>query len=147
MSSRPALGPIQPPIQWVLGALSLGVKRPGREADHSPPNSAEVKKTWSIQPLLHISSWRSALGQLYFFYLLLVIIKYNIFPFPMQEVRGLENISDTPFSCLTLKITSLGTRPEEWANQIHLSDYRLKTPSNYIRTSTELYKILKIRSR
>jgi hypothetical protein len=26
--------------------LSLGVKRPGREADHSPPTSAEVKKTW-----------------------------------------------------------------------------------------------------
>jgi hypothetical protein len=23
-----------------------GVKRPGREADHSPPASAEVKKTW-----------------------------------------------------------------------------------------------------
>jgi hypothetical protein len=32
-----ALGPTQPPIQWVPGALSLGVKRPGREADHSPP--------------------------------------------------------------------------------------------------------------
>jgi hypothetical protein len=27
----------------VPGALSLGVKRPGREADHSPPFSAEVK--------------------------------------------------------------------------------------------------------
>jgi len=28
---------IQPyPIQWVLGALSLGVKRLWREADHSP---------------------------------------------------------------------------------------------------------------
>jgi hypothetical protein len=26
----------QPPIQWVPGALSLGVKRPGREADQSP---------------------------------------------------------------------------------------------------------------
>jgi hypothetical protein len=38
-----ALGPTQPPIQWVPGALSLGVKRPGREADHSPPN-AEVKE-------------------------------------------------------------------------------------------------------
>jgi hypothetical protein len=25
------------------GALSLEVKRPGREADHSPPSSAEVK--------------------------------------------------------------------------------------------------------
>jgi len=24
------------------GALYLGVKRPGREADHSPPSSAEV---------------------------------------------------------------------------------------------------------
>jgi hypothetical protein len=32
--SRSALGPIQPLIQWVLGALSLGVKRPGRESDH-----------------------------------------------------------------------------------------------------------------
>jgi hypothetical protein len=26
------------------GALSLGVKRRGREADHSPPSSAEVKE-------------------------------------------------------------------------------------------------------
>jgi hypothetical protein len=45
--SRMALGPTQPPIQWVSGALSLGVKRPGREADHSPPSSAEVKNVWS----------------------------------------------------------------------------------------------------
>jgi hypothetical protein len=47
------LGPTQPPIQWVSGALSLGVKRPGREPDHPPPTSAEVKKTWvytSIPP-------------------------------------------------------------------------------------------------
>jgi hypothetical protein len=31
----------------------LGVKLPGREADHSPPTSAEVKKMWiytSIPP-------------------------------------------------------------------------------------------------
>jgi hypothetical protein len=42
--SRTALGPTQPPIQWVPGSLSLGVKRPGREADHSPPSSAEVKE-------------------------------------------------------------------------------------------------------
>jgi hypothetical protein len=45
--SRPALGPNQPPIQWVPGALSLEVKRQGREADHSPPYSAEVKNVWS----------------------------------------------------------------------------------------------------
>jgi hypothetical protein len=43
-SSRPALGYTQPPIQWVPGALSPGVKRPGREADHSLPTSAEIKK-------------------------------------------------------------------------------------------------------
>jgi hypothetical protein len=34
-ASRTALRPTQPPIQWVPGALSLGVKWPGREADHS----------------------------------------------------------------------------------------------------------------
>jgi hypothetical protein len=45
--SRPALGPTQPPSQWVPGALSLGVKRPGHEADHSPPSCAEVKNAWS----------------------------------------------------------------------------------------------------
>jgi hypothetical protein len=45
--SRTALGPTQPHIQWVIGALSLGVKRPGREADHSPPSTAEVKNAWS----------------------------------------------------------------------------------------------------
>jgi hypothetical protein len=42
-ASRTALRPTQPPIQWVPGALSQGVKRPGRKADHSPPSSAEVK--------------------------------------------------------------------------------------------------------
>jgi hypothetical protein len=46
MSSRPALGPTQPPIEWVPGALSLGVKRQEREADHSPSAIAEVKKMW-----------------------------------------------------------------------------------------------------
>jgi hypothetical protein len=40
-SSRHALGSTEPPIQSVPGALSPGVKRPGREADHSPPASAE----------------------------------------------------------------------------------------------------------
>jgi hypothetical protein len=41
--SRPALGHTQPPVKWVPGVLSTGVKaRPGRDADHSPPSSAEV---------------------------------------------------------------------------------------------------------
>jgi hypothetical protein len=44
---RTALGPTQPPIRWVQGAISLGLKRSGREADHLPPSSAEVKNVWS----------------------------------------------------------------------------------------------------
>jgi hypothetical protein len=43
-ASRMTLGPTQPPIQWVPGALSLGVKRPRRETEHLPPSSAEVKE-------------------------------------------------------------------------------------------------------
>jgi hypothetical protein len=44
ISCRLDLGPTQPPIQWVPGSLSPGVKRLGRQADYSPPPSAEVKK-------------------------------------------------------------------------------------------------------
>jgi hypothetical protein len=48
ISSSPALGPNQPPIQWLPEALFLGVKWQEHEADHSPPTSAEVKKTWIL---------------------------------------------------------------------------------------------------
>jgi len=44
--SRGALGPTQPPIQWVLGPLSR-VTKPGIESNHSPPSSADIKKAWS----------------------------------------------------------------------------------------------------
>jgi len=38
---RPALGPSQPPVQWVP-SLHRGKVRPERVADHSPPSSAAV---------------------------------------------------------------------------------------------------------
>jgi hypothetical protein len=36
------LGPTQPPVQWVPGALSPGVKRPVRKTDHSPLSSNAI---------------------------------------------------------------------------------------------------------
>jgi hypothetical protein len=50
-ASRLALGPTQPPIQWVPV-----VKGPGREANHSPPSSVEVKNGGAIPPLPHMPS-------------------------------------------------------------------------------------------
>jgi len=41
--SRPALGPTQPPVQWVQG-LSSGKERPGRDADSLPPSSTMINK-------------------------------------------------------------------------------------------------------
>jgi hypothetical protein len=43
------------------GLILLGVKRPGREADHSPPGSAEVKNDGAVPPLPHISSMAQCL--------------------------------------------------------------------------------------
>jgi hypothetical protein len=74
-ASRPALGPTQSSIQWVLwgGTLSLEVKWMGREADRSPSASAELKNgevtspplmVWSLikyrknSPPFLIKSWR-----------------------------------------------------------------------------------------
>jgi hypothetical protein len=59
-ASRPALGPTQPPIQWVPGTHSPGVKRLVRETDHSRPYGAEVKNAWgytSTSPYVSMA-WR-----------------------------------------------------------------------------------------
>jgi hypothetical protein len=60
IASRPALRPTQPPIQWVPGAFSPGVKQQALEADHSPPSDARVKNGGAIPPLSLKSSWHGA---------------------------------------------------------------------------------------
>jgi hypothetical protein len=45
-TSIPALGSIQHPIQWVPGAFSPEVKRPGLESNRSAQTSAVVKRMW-----------------------------------------------------------------------------------------------------
>jgi hypothetical protein len=49
-ASRLTLRPTQHPILWVPGALSPGVKRLGRGADHSPPSSAKIKNDEAKPP-------------------------------------------------------------------------------------------------
>jgi hypothetical protein len=59
-ASRRALGVSQPPTQWVPRSLSPEIERLGREADHSPTSSAEVKNDETLLPLPHTPSWRGA---------------------------------------------------------------------------------------
>jgi hypothetical protein len=53
---RPALGPTQPPIQWIQGVISPRIKRQVCEADQSPASSAEVKNGVAIPSLPAYSS-------------------------------------------------------------------------------------------
>jgi hypothetical protein len=62
--SRPVLVPTHPPVQWVPGVLSGVKSRPGCDADHSPPSSAEVVNELELYlPSTQASSWR-VVGQL-----------------------------------------------------------------------------------
>jgi len=52
------------------GLFPWGVKRPRREADHSPPSNAEGKNVWSIPQYAYMAWWsvkNKAQGQLYLF--------------------------------------------------------------------------------
>jgi hypothetical protein len=75
ITSRTALRPSQPPIQWVPGDLSLRVKWPEGKTDHSPPSSAEVKNAWryTSTPQYVFMSWclvkhRDNFTLLYFYF-------------------------------------------------------------------------------
>jgi hypothetical protein len=58
-ASRPALGPPSPLSNGYRGALTPEVKRPGLEADCSPPSSTEVKNAWSYTSTPYVFvEWR-----------------------------------------------------------------------------------------
>jgi hypothetical protein len=48
----PSVGPIQPPIEWVLG-----LKRLGREVNHSTSSNADVLNEQSYTSTPHLSLW------------------------------------------------------------------------------------------
>jgi hypothetical protein len=60
IASRPLLESTEPPIQWLPGAVSSGVKRQGPEADHSLQSSADVKNSGAIPLFFHTSLRRDA---------------------------------------------------------------------------------------
>jgi hypothetical protein len=47
MATHWGSGGIAPPLQWVSGVFSLGVKGLKNVSGHSPPSSAEIKNAWS----------------------------------------------------------------------------------------------------
>jgi hypothetical protein len=57
--------PSQPPIKWVPGVLSSGVK-PGPQAEHSFPSSAEFKEEGGgaifLLPLYNFMAWTEAIS-------------------------------------------------------------------------------------
>jgi hypothetical protein len=54
VTSRPALGPTQPPMEWVSRALPRWVKRPGHETEDLP-RSIEVNNGGAIFRFPHTS--------------------------------------------------------------------------------------------
>jgi hypothetical protein len=51
------LGPTQPPIQQVPGALSLELKPLENIANHPPPPSAKIKNQWRYNSILPLPSY------------------------------------------------------------------------------------------
>jgi hypothetical protein len=54
---RQALGPTQPPIQWVPMILYPGVKQLKCKADHSPPLPKYIFMSWCFNYRMGTSSW------------------------------------------------------------------------------------------
>jgi hypothetical protein len=75
-TSRSYLGPTQPPINWVPWILSSGVRRSGREADHSLPSTAHIKNEWGYtftSPYVFMAWWLVQQG---YVFMTLYFVKY-----------------------------------------------------------------------
>jgi len=83
--------PTQPAIQLVPGAISPRLKRPEREANSSPPSSAEAKNSWIYnfhsRMRLHGELLSKAQGQFTVTSNILKIINFILFLIP-NEVRA-----------------------------------------------------------
>jgi hypothetical protein len=132
---RTALGPTQPPIQWLSGSLSLEVKRPEREAHHSPPYSAEVKNACtytSTHPYAFIL-WCSVKAQRQF-YIYLLHFTFILQPYLCYSQQRESLLQFTfLFSCQLLFKTvlqvCLSTTGEDTSDVLCLSSLNPWAPS------------------
>jgi len=80
---------MQPPIQWVPGVPSLGIKQQGREADDSPPSTAKFKECMELyHHSSNMPSWHAAQlkhGDNFTFYLLPLPFEHNILKGKLSE--------------------------------------------------------------
>jgi hypothetical protein len=102
-SSRTALRPTQPPIQWVPGALSLGVKWLGREADHSPPSVPRSKNEWWYTSTSQYAFMAWCLfktqGQIYLFTFTLLLLLLLLLLLFSVSLEGRQNLNATVYWC------------------------------------------------
>jgi hypothetical protein len=108
-ASRMALGPTQPPIQWVPGAPSLGGKAAGAR---SWPSSAEAKEC--VELYLHSTNtpWRGAQlkkaqGQLYFETRGCTL---QVLPFQASSDQAYGTGTACPWLTMTLRLIGLPGR-------------------------------------
>jgi hypothetical protein len=130
-ASRTALGPTQPPIQWVPGALSLGVKRPGLEAVHSLPSSAEVKNAWSYTSTPQMA-WCLAKHRDNFTFtlqgtLLLALYKWKIMNGYPKCITLILNKTKFRVKVKFLSVDTSAKKKKKTARKIKSSSFKLST--------------------
>jgi hypothetical protein len=94
IASRPAVGPTQPPIQWVPWALSPGGKRQGVKLTthlHLVPRSRMVELYLHSPVCLYgiVLNWLTTWTTLLFFYHVISIFHHN----PFHAVREISHLN------------------------------------------------------